>query len=155
MQLESEISLSNRTDDADTIKEIVSTMAVLKKYHITEIPSEVFSRILASKPRGITVTGFIYTSPSDPTAADQFSVVDISGTASSRIVLSQFNDVLKKDKIFKTVFIPISSFAKEKNITYTLKLTISNQPKDWNYVPVDISGTTSQSASTVNPQITQ
>jgi hypothetical protein len=45
--------------------------------------------------------------------------------------LAGFNDSLKKDKVFKSVFIPISSFAKDKDIQFTVKLTVSRDSSDW------------------------
>ncbi len=128
--LEIQIQRSENTNDAEKVKEIVSAVGVLKQYALKEAPSDIFNRILVNKPKGILVTGFIYTPPSDIKSTD-VSTVDISGVASNRIVLAAFNDALKKDKVFKSVFIPISSFAKEKDIQFTVKLTISRESTDW------------------------
>ncbi len=128
--LEAQISRSESNDDAEKVKEIVSAVGVLKQYALREVPSSVFNRILVNKPKGVTITGFIYTPPSTPLSED-LTTVDISGIASSRVALAGFNDSLKKDKVFKSVFIPISSFAKDKDIQFTVKLTVSKDSSDW------------------------
>lgn len=128
--LEAQIQRSEKTDDAEKVKEIVSAVGVLKQYALREAPSDIFNRILVNKPNGILITGFIYTPPSDIKSTD-LSTVDISGVASNRVALAGFNEALKKDKVFKSVFIPISSFAKEKNIQFTVKLTVSRDSTDW------------------------
>lgn len=143
--LEAQIQRSENTDDAEKVKEIISTVGVLKQYVLKEIPSDIFGRILVNKPKGVLVTGFIYTPPSDIKSTD-LSTVDISGIASNRIALAQFNDALKKDKVFKNVFIPISSFAKDKDIQFTVKLTISRDSADWTSL-----GTEALTSTTTTP----
>ncbi len=128
--LEAQISRSENNDDAEKVKEIVSAVGVLKQYAPKELPSSVFNRILVNKPKGVVITGFIYTPPSTPFSED-LTTVDISGMAVSRVALAGFNDALKKDKVFKSVFIPISSFAKDRDIQFTVKLTISRDGADW------------------------
>lgn len=131
--IEAQIAGGENTDDAEKVKEIVSAVEVLKSYTLSEYPSEIFTRILRVKPSGIKITGFIYTPPANQIGTVELSSVDISGVASTRIALSKFNDELKKDKVFKSVFVPISSFAKDKDIVFTVKLTISREPADWGY----------------------
>lgn len=145
-QLELEIKRSENNDDASKVKDIVSTINVLKKYGLKEKPSDIFSRILEHKPQGVTISGFIYTPPADINDPINLTAVDISGVALNRTVLSQFSDALRKDKVFSTVYIPISSFAKEKNIGFTVKLTISKDKNNWAYTPVG--NVVSQSSTT-------
>ncbi|MBU3668780.1 MAG: hypothetical protein FGM57_02315 [Candidatus Taylorbacteria bacterium] len=133
-EMELQISKRENNDDAEKVKEIVSAVEILKKYKMKELPSEVMTRIIRDKPRGVTVLGFIYTPPANQVeSTEELSTIDISGVASTRVALSLFSETLKKDKVFKSVFIPISSFAKDKNIAFTVKLTISKNPSDWSY----------------------
>lgn len=128
--LEVEIKASENTNDAEKVKELVSAVDVLRDRVLLEHPSDIFARILVNKPKGVLITGFIYTPPSNHASTD-LSVVDISGLAVNRSSLAAFSDSLKKDKVFTSVFIPISSFAKDKDIQFTVKLTVSKNGSDW------------------------
>jgi hypothetical protein len=113
---------------------------------LKEFPTEVYERILKSKPKGVTINRFIYTPNVSVGVTNEPTTVDLSGIANTRAELLKFNDSLKMDKAFKSVNIPLSSFAKDRAIEYSVKLIISNQPLDWGYVPADV--TTSASGST-------
>ncbi len=79
----------------------------------TLVPSVVITKILDIKGGAIKVVGFTY----DATPGQERIVV--TGVARSRDALAQFIDTLKKDTMFTSVDIPISSYVKSSNIDFS------------------------------------
>lgn len=135
--LQKNISRGENNQDADKVKEIVLSVETLKSYTLKEFPTDVYERILKSKPKGVTINRFVYTPNVSVGVTSEPTTVDMSGVANTRAELLRFSDALKRDKAFKSVNIPLSSFAKDRAIEYSVKLIISNQPLDWGYIPAD------------------
>lgn len=143
--LQKSISMSENNQDADKVKDIVLSVETLKMYTLKEFPTDVYERILRNKPKGVTINHFVYTPNVSVGVTAEPTTVDLSGVSNTRAELLKFSDSLKKDKAFKSVNVPLSSFAKDRAIEYSIKLIISNQSSDWGYVPLD--ATTSAAVS--------
>jgi hypothetical protein len=148
--LQKNINKSENNQDADKVKEIVLSVETLKSYTLKEFPMEVYERIIKNKPKGVTINRFIYTPNVSVGVTSEPTTVDLSGVANTRADLLRFNDSLKKDKAFKSVNIPLSSFAKDRAIEYSVKLIVSNQSLDWGYLPADATSSISVSPSIIN-----
>lgn len=113
-----------RQDDnaVDGIRSVQNSITVLKNYSQVYSVRDIVLSLAAKKQKGISISRFSYSKPKDvPT-------VDMSGKAESRASLMSFSDQLKKDSAFSGVTIPLSSFAREKDIDFSLKLSVVASP---------------------------
>lgn len=118
--LDSKINASEKGTSVESIKDISSAISVLTKYDNSVYPSKLIESIILKKPQNIRVTAITYTPSKDvpPT-------IDIAGRAAFRSALVAFSSALQADPYFKSVYIPISNFAKEKNIDFNMRLVAS------------------------------
>lgn len=118
---------AKQTDEAaGDIKAVSDTLNALKAHTTKRDPTRIFERIVQDKPSGISIVSFNFTPESDAGVT-----VDISGRANTRSALSAYVDVLKKDAAFAGVSIPLSNFARERDIGFNLKLQVNTSPEFW------------------------
>jgi hypothetical protein len=99
---------------------MAGTVAALQKFSKIAPPSKLIEAVVAARPEGVKYTHITYTpSQNDPGA------IDLSGKADTRADMVALSDNLKRDPHFSSVNIPISIFAKEKNIVFSVKLVAS------------------------------
>lgn len=113
----------------DIIKELAKTKDVIKKLKDRQSPfvySKIISQVINHKPYGITISSFNF-SLTKPTATSSLEVI-VQGKASSRESLIKFKDNLQSDSLINTVDLPVSDLAKNKNISYSIKLSILPTP---------------------------
>ncbi len=122
--LDKEIALREDATTAQNIKDISSSLKALVLFKDKDLPSTYIEKLIAIKPRGIKINNIIFT-PSD----DSATALDISGVADARSNLVVFSQSLKSDKVFSTVDIPLSNFAKERNIEFSIKILINKNAK--------------------------
>ncbi|MBI5078210.1 MAG: hypothetical protein HZB11_02505 [Candidatus Yonathbacteria bacterium] len=80
----------------------------------TLMPSSVITKILDIKGSAVKIIGFTY----DANAGQERIVV--IGTALNRDSLARFVEALKKDPMFTSVDVPISSYVKSSNIDFSV-----------------------------------
>jgi hypothetical protein len=73
--------------------------------------------------------GILITNLSLSRKDDTLAPVAISGVASSRLSLSTFREALEKNERFESATLPLSSFAKDKDIPFSITLTPSKVVK--------------------------
>lgn len=108
-----------------TSQEVIKTMnhqieradELISKKHIASI----FAEIVHEKPPGAFITGLY-----QEKGSAKLYTVDVRGVADTRATLLSFQESLKNNRAFDSVTIPISNFAKSKNIPFTITLTISD-----------------------------
>lgn len=120
----------NIAKDADrsaaAIKDFRSRLAVLnKKVGTDRAPSQIFEKIIFEKTisqggESVNLGGFSYEKTFDKTGF----MVRINGTANDRKSLLNFVKALQDDGGFKEVKVPVSDFAKGKNLEFSLEITI-------------------------------
>jgi len=81
--------------------------------------------LLAVPSPGIRITGFSYTAP---TSAKSDASMLVSGTASTRDSLRAYTDALGALPYVKNVDLPISAYAKDSDIDFSLTVTGSLKP---------------------------
>ncbi|HEY1037640.1 MAG TPA: hypothetical protein VGE62_03595 [Candidatus Paceibacterota bacterium] len=111
---------------ANDVKEVSNTLEALKSHADRRNPTRIFERIVQGKPSGVSVTSFAYTPESDSQVT-----VDVAGKANTRGSLSSYVDMLKADKVFSGVSIPLSSFARERDISFNLKISVNTADESW------------------------
>lgn len=85
-------------------------------------PYELFTKIIFIKPRGVSLSKFSWKAEGNKLD------LTIAGVASDRQALLDFEEALNKTKIFSKAAVPVSSFAKDKDIDF--ELTISPNKSD-------------------------
>ena len=118
--LQKELSSLNDESSAQNAKETSLLIDTIQTFNQDKSYIYVIDQILQSKPVGVSVKNFIFT----PDTENKL-VVDIAGVANTRKDLVSFSDSLKANSFFDSAIIPLSNFAKDKNITFTVKMTIS------------------------------
>lgn len=106
---EGEVTLKRQAKEADAYVEILS------KSGPKHDPSFYFDRVFSLKNSGIRIDSFSYNEKS----------IYVRGISSSREDLITFSDFIKADDFFKSVDLPISSFAKNQDISFALTIGIS------------------------------
>jgi hypothetical protein len=108
-------SLGASINDINSRLNVFSTSAPT-----SPLVADVINPILGVKTAAVHITNITYTLGAKDTQAD----VDISGTADSREALLAFSDQLGEISTFSNVAVPISSFIKNANVTFTVSATV-------------------------------
>jgi hypothetical protein len=83
---------------------------------------QLIEKVLVHKEEGVSISSFAYNVVSSGNKQ-----VIIGGIASERDKLFQFQKKLEQEKTFARVDLPISNFAKDKDIIFTMTIGISNE----------------------------
>ena len=86
-------------------------------------PPDIIAKIIAMRGSTIKIQGFDYD------AAGGQERLAISGVAADRDSLAQFVDVLKKDPTFTSIELPVSSYVKSTNISFSIMATRVQAPQ--------------------------
>ena len=121
--LDARIAESRKNSSEETIKDVYGTIALLDKFELGVEPGKLIESVVLNKPAGISLNHISYT----PSVGNP-PVIDIYGQASTRASLVAFSDRLKTNNNFSSVYIPISNFTKDKDITFTIKMIASSTP---------------------------
>lgn len=123
VDLEARIAESRRNSSEETIKDVYGTISILDKFKPSAEPGKLIESAISDKPAGISLDHISYT-PSK----DNPPVLDIYGQAKTRANLVTFSERLKINSNFSSVYIPISSFTKDRDIIFSIKLIASSTP---------------------------
>lgn len=104
---------------AATIKQINAELKTIDTTLAYKKVIPVINTVLSQKTSSIQINGINFESDDSATAS-----VFIEGVSATRGALLAFVKSLEETKSFKTVDLPISNFAKEKNISFSLNLKI-------------------------------
>jgi hypothetical protein len=119
-----EMSKSERVSNINSLTSIVTdTNTKLNMLNNTlEYPEflPLANSILAQKTSSIKLDQFYYTSQSPVTGT-----ISLNGVSATRDSLVAFVKSLQETKLFKSVDLPVSNLTKDKNIKFSLTLTIS------------------------------
>jgi ABC-type phosphate transport system substrate-binding protein len=99
----------------DTNKKLVLINSILQYPEVTPIVQS----ILANKTSPVRLNEFLYTSKTASTSAFL-----IGGVSSTREGLVSFVKNLEKSGEFKTVYLPVSQLAKDKNLDFSITLGV-------------------------------
>lgn len=112
-----------KTDESSSlsVKNMIASLDAVHTFDSQKSISGIVANIVKSKPSGVQLKGMVF-SPVD----DSSVTVDIAGRASTRNSLVSFNEKLKQNQTFSQVLVPLSSFAKEKDIDFSMKLFVSS-----------------------------
>jgi hypothetical protein len=112
---------------AEIEKQLLTSQAIADKINAEKAPvvsEEVVQKIISHKRKDLFINSFtLVAQPSTTTLAS----VTLAGRAGTRDALLEFKKALEGDKYFHDIELPLSDIAKNKNITYELRLKIRKQ----------------------------
>lgn len=107
-------------DPVVIVKEVNRKLAILKRVRIElPLPDSVITALLENIPAGVKVTSISYERKKDD------GLVLVGGVAPDREALLAFLKVLRQEPLFSEVDLPISSFVKNRDIDFSMKITIT------------------------------
>ena len=101
----------------ESIKLVALDQQRLQFYDLTQ-------RVLADKPRGVHVTGFLV---QDNSVSDKQQTyrIQMTGISDTRNALVDYKDTLEKSGLYSEVNLPIESLASQFNTAFNLNLILS------------------------------
>lgn len=118
-QLESSKLLSESATIKTVVKNINAELGIIDKSLEYPVFTKYLDSILDKKTPNIKISMFSYVSNSSSTAT-----VIIKGISATRDSLVEFKNSLDALKIFKSIDLPISNYAKDKDIEFGMNLII-------------------------------
>jgi hypothetical protein len=118
--LDSEIAIKEESGSSESIKNVTLSIEALKTFEGSKDASVVLENIVEARPDGVQIKNFVFT----PGSGSELTV-DIAGRADTRKSLVKLNQNLKSNALFDDVSIPLSSFAKDRDITFSAKIIVS------------------------------
>ncbi len=114
-------SVSNTTDSVSSVITSINTWtqvlnSTLKYPEVTPL----FKSVLSKRGGEIRIVKLSYTRQSEKNAS-----VTVQGVSSTRDSLLSFVKKLEQIESFKTVDLPVSNFTKDRNIHFTLNITVA------------------------------
>lgn len=122
--LEAQLSSSEEQDVLRRLSELERTATYLSQVGAQVSASAVFERVLTQPRGGIIMTGFTYAPPSGRSEGK----VTVTGVAASRDALRRYQTTLSTMPGVTSAELPISAYAQETNISFTITLTGSFTP---------------------------
>ncbi len=87
----------------------------------TQSISTIVNKVLAINHSGISLSGFSYTSA----VGDKSGVLVVSGTASTRGALRNYQLVLESSSFALSANLPVSAYAKDSQIEFSITITLA------------------------------
>ncbi len=119
-----EINKSSSYQDADPVYSTIESTNFKLKIINTNLQYfnivPLIKLILSNKIPGVSVGELSFVS-----SGAKSSTISLKGISVSRDLLILYKDALEKTKVFSRVDLPISNLAKDKNLIFTIDLTVS------------------------------
>jgi len=122
--VEGKIAARQNDTSATSIQSVTTSIAALRMFSTKVEPSVLMVRLVADKPRGVSITHIAYV-PQNP-GQSASSSLEIVGRSDTRSDLVLFSQQVKSDRAFSGIDVPLSSFARDTNIDFTMKATVSS-----------------------------
>jgi hypothetical protein len=123
--LDSELATQAGAGSSESIKEVTQSIEALRMFDNTKSVSVILDNIVRQKASGVQIKNLIFT------PGENFSMtIDLAGRADTRKSLVAFDENLKANSLFDEVIVPLGSFAKDKNIDFSMKLVVSTSTKN-------------------------
>lgn len=123
--LDAELSSKEDPSSSESIKSITSSIEALRMFDDKKSIYSILEKLIKEKPVGIQIKNIIFT-PTRLADNIETMTIDIAGRSETRKNLVSFDQNLKSNPVFSEVVVPLASFAKEKNIEFSMKLTVSS-----------------------------
>ncbi len=122
--LQQSLAGSEEREVSERIASLTSDAAYLKGLGDAPHASAAIAAIVERGHAGVRLTGFSYAPP----AGDALAKMTVTGVADSRESLRAYEQMLADQPFIDTTELPISAYAKEREIPFTITLTGSFKP---------------------------
>lgn len=126
------IDQAAQTDEDQQVKARVATLTAtandLAKLDQAPVASAALRSVLAVSRTGVALTGFTFSAPPPPYTASTTAKMGVTGTATSRDALRNYAAALGGLPFVANADLPISAYAKETDIPFTITLTGTLKP---------------------------
>lgn len=124
--LGAELAKIESASASEGVKDANLSIEALRMFAEDKAVSVLAEKVIGQRPQGVQLKTMIFTPGESNTV-----VIDIAGRADTRRSLVSFEQQLKANAVFDDVVVPIGSFAKEKNIDFSMKLFVSTSTKQY------------------------
>lgn len=119
-----EITINGKQDPIKIIQNVNKKLAIIKKKDsVLPLSSDLIALIVEHKPDNIKINAIFYDREFGGGG------VSLNGVARNRETMLSFLKSLEKEKVFIKVDLPISSFAEEEDIKFSIKITMEVKNK--------------------------
>jgi hypothetical protein len=118
--LDVELVKNEGQSSSENIKSVSSSIDALRLFDSKKEIYPLISGLIQEIVTGIQIKNIIFT-PNNT----EGMVIDLAGKADTRRSLVAFDQKLKSSALFSEIIIPLGSFAKEKNIDFSMKIIVS------------------------------
>ncbi len=122
--IEASLSSSNGKGLAARLAALTTNATILTALANTPAVSVIIRKVLAVEHPGVTLSGFSYSPATDKTSSGGLT---ISGTAVTRDALRNYQLALQSAPITLSAALPVSAYAKDSNIAFTIVITLAPQ----------------------------
>lgn len=122
--LDKELADAKEKGTSQRLTALTEGATYLARLATTTTATGAFRGVLAAPRTGVTLTGFTYTSPTQGTNGR----MDLKGQATTREALRAYTEALSALPFVSNVELPISAYAKERDIPFTITLTGTLRP---------------------------
>jgi len=119
--VESALSSANEKEISARLTALTANATILTTLSTTPSVSVVVRSILGVARPGVTLSNFVYT----PGAKKKSGTLTISGIAATRDALRNYQLALQSTPSILSATLPVSAYAKDTNIDFSIALTIS------------------------------
>lgn len=119
--LTEDITRRGEDQSVQDLRDVELSLETLSMFSGGKTVLNTLENLIKEKTTGVYIKSIIVT-PNE----DKSRVLDVSGVADTRNSLVLFEKNLKSNAVFKSVYIPLSSFAKEKDIIFSAKIMVSS-----------------------------
>lgn len=122
--IESSISSVDEAKLSSRLSALSENVAALVALSKTQTVSSVVRDVLTISRPGIVISGFVYAPATTPNKG-QTKTLAISGSASTRDALRDYQLALQNAPAILSATLPVSAYAKDSDIPFTITLTLS------------------------------
>lgn len=118
--LDVELVKNEGQSSSENIKSVATSIDALRSFDSKKEIYPLVSGLIQGVVPGVQIKNIIFT-PNDA----ESMIIDLAGKADTRRSLVAFDQKLKSSDLFSEIIIPLGSFAKEKNIDFSMKIIVS------------------------------
>lgn len=118
--IDTKIAVRQNDTSVDSVASISTSISALRMFNNEQDPATLITTLLAQKPKGVAIVRISY--QSSPKAG--VTRIELSGKSDTREHLVLFSQQVKNSKLFINVDVPLSSFAREKDIDFSMRVTV-------------------------------
>jgi predicted CopG family antitoxin len=143
--LDDELVKNEAQSSSENVKEVAISIDALRSFDGKKEIYPLVSGLIQGVVSGVQIKNIIFT-----TNDTEGMIIDLAGKADTRKSLVAFDQKLKSNSLFSEIIIPLGSFAKEKNIDFSMKIIVSTSTSGFEAAANTGSNVVSDASSTIS-----